>query len=373
MIELITNIPHPIHLVDSLCNPLLFATLSKDFPLVFITNFTLKRLLLSPLLQTARSLGFSVEILTIPEGEQAKTEETFLSLHKQLTRLSIPRQATLIGVGGGVILDIVGFVAATHCRGMPFIAIPTTLVAMIDASIGGKNGINLDHIKNRIGSFYLPQDVWICPNVLASLPHQEWIQGIAESIKHAYIADASILPILQNPTTLTSSEQLSLFIKRNCLCKADIVQKDMKDYGIRQILNFGHTLGHALEMLFAGRISHGFAISVGMVLETKISLALGIARNSNMLHLLTQDLLRYQLPVSLNDLYTRASIPWHSCDAILAALIYDKKRQNTSLPPFVMIEDIGIAASCNGRFCQPISKHLLTQILEEELHAVHGH
>ena len=110
-----------------------------------------------------------------------------------------------------------------------------------------------------------------------------------------------------------------------------------------------------------------------MVLETKLSLALGIARNSNMLHLLTQDLLRYQLPISLNDLYTRASIPLHSCDAILAALIYDKKRQNTSLPPFVMIEDIGIAASCNGRFCQPISKHLLTQILEEELHAVHGH
>ncbi|AAF73582.1 3-dehydroquinate synthase [Chlamydia trachomatis] len=373
MIELITDKPHPMHLVDSLCDPQLFATLAKTSPLIFITNSTLEILVLPPLLETARSLGFSVEILIIPEGEQAKTETTFLYLHKQLATLTIPRQATLIGVGGGVVLDIVGFVASTHCRGMPFIAVPTTLVAMIDASIGGKNGINLDHIKNRIGSFYLPKDVWICPSVLSSLPEQEFYHGIAECIKHAYIADASILPILQNPASLRSTKQLSLLIKRNCLCKASIVGKDIRDHGIRQILNFGHTLGHALEMLFTGKISHGFAISVGMVLETKLSLAMGVARNPNILHFLVQDLLRYQLPTSLKDLYAQAQIPIHSCSQILSALSYDKKKQNASLPPFVMIEEIGLAASCNGSFCQPASNHFLTHILKEDLHAMHDH
>ncbi|MBQ8498229.1 3-dehydroquinate synthase [Chlamydia sp.] len=373
MIELITDTPHNIHLVDSLCNPQLFAVLSKDFPLVFVTNSQLKTLFLPPLLKTARSLGFSVQLLVIPEGEKAKTGETFLSLHKQLTDLAIPRQATLIGVGGGVILDIAGFVAATYCRGMPFISIPTTLVAMIDASIGGKNGINLDHVKNRIGSFYLPKDVWICPEILRTLPKQEFYHGMAECIKHAYIVDPSILPLIQNPASLNTLDHLSLLIKQNCFCKASVVKKDFKDYTIRQILNFGHTLGHALEMLFAEKISHGFAISVGMVLETKLSLLLGIARNTNILHSLVKDLQRYHLPTSLKELYALPQVPSYSHTHILTALTYDKKNQNPLLPSFVMIEEIGQAASFGGRFCQPISKHILTQLLEEEFHAMYNH
>lgn len=372
MIELVTDSPHPIHLVDSLQNPKLFASLSTDFPLIFITNTKLNALILPPLLDLARSLGFSVETLTIPEGEETKTGDTFLSLHQQLTDLNVPRQATLIGVGGGVILDIAGFVAATHCRGMPFIAIPTTLVAMIDASIGGKNGINLNHIKNRIGSFYLPKAVWICPRKLSFLPQQELHHGIAECIKHAYIADSAILPLLQDPNALKKEDKLSLLIKKNCLCKASVVQQDVRDYAKRQILNFGHTLGHALEMLFIGKIPHSCAISVGMVLETKLSLSLGVARSPAILHSLIQDLLRYQLPVSLKDLYMRAQIPPHNCDQILSALTYDKKKQNSPLPPFVMIEEIGLAASFDGRFCQTISKHILTKVLEEEFYAMHN-
>src|SRR5207302_9006029 len=222
--------------------------------------------------QSLASSGFQAMLITVPAGEQSKTLEQAGAICDQMVAVGLDRQSFLIGLGGGVIGDISGFVAAIYHRGIPHVQIPTTLLAMVDSSIGGKTGVNTRDGKNLIGAIHHPLLVIDDIDVLKTLPRREFNQGFAEIIKHAVIADAKMFRNLQS-WKATEAVALQRLIKRNIQIKSKIVAKDERDRtGQRALLNFGHTIGHAIER--AGnyrKFLHGEAVSLGIVAACAIS------------------------------------------------------------------------------------------------------
>ena len=197
--------------------------------------------------------------IVIPAGEQSKSIENVIFIWNKLLEEKAGRDALLINLGGGTISDIGGFAASTYKRGIDFINVPTTLLAMIDASIGGKNGINFNNYKNQIGLFSEPNSVIINPNFLKTLNERELMSGLAEMMKYAFIADESLLDL--------DSDNYLDFIEKAAEIKEDIVSLDMKETGLRKILNFGHTIGHALESYYLEKenyLTHGEAVALGI-------------------------------------------------------------------------------------------------------------
>jgi len=222
---------------------------------------------------------FDVEVLVQEAGEKNKNLETIKKHYNILADKKFERKTTLVALGGGVVGDSAGFVAATFLRGLPFIQCPTSLLAMVDASVGGKVGVNLEHGKNLVGAFYQPEAVLIDPLVLKTLPQEEFISGMAECVKHAIIRDKNLFnwtktnldKILQ-----LDSEIIKELISRNVQIKATIVEQDEKEQNVRALLNLGHTYAHALESVLGyGTISHGQAVSLGLVAASKLSSLLG--------------------------------------------------------------------------------------------------
>jgi 3-dehydroquinate synthase len=218
------------------------------------------------------------ELFTVPAGEAHKTREQWALLTDTLLANGFGRDTTVLALGGGVIGDLAGFVAATFMRGVPFVQLPTTVLAMIDASVGGKTGVDTPAGKNLVGAFHQPRAVIADPGVLASLPANELRSGIAEAVKHGAIADAAyydsvdcqMLSILQAPT----GNAMESILARSIEIKAGIVLQDEREGGIRRNLNFGHTIGHAIESESGYTLLHGEAIAIGMVLEAKLGEAL---------------------------------------------------------------------------------------------------
>ena len=213
------------------------------------------------------------EIIEIEAGEVMKTLETAAQLWEILTEFETDRKALMINLGGGVITDMGGFIASTYKRGIPFINIPTTLLGMCDASIGGKTGIDHQFLKNIIGTFAHPEQIFVFPEFLQTLPFEELRSGFAEMLKHGLITDAKHWNDLISINELTP-QQIFPFIERSMKIKQNVVEQDFTEQNIRKTLNFGHTIGHALESLFLlkGRpIMHGEAVALGMICETKIS------------------------------------------------------------------------------------------------------
>lgn len=368
--------PHHVKLVGNILNTQLFSTFSKEYPLVILTDPYVHSYLLPPILETLYSLDYRVIVLSLPSGEQSKTWEFFISLQNCLIDNKITIGSSILAIGGGVVLDMAGFIASTYCRGIPLFLIPTTLTAMIDAAIGGKNGINLRGFKNRLGTIYYPKDVWIYPEFLRSLPKQEWSNGIAEAIKHGCIANPYLWKFLHNhhETLFTSSEILKELIKRNCAIKAAIVARDPNDRGLRRILNFGHTFAHAIETLSQGYVPHGQAVSVGMMLEMKIALHSGITQDATLIDRLHSLLSAFHLPTTLQEL--QELIPEHlhqefyHVEKIIQTLGYDKKNLSEKNMRIVMIEQLGKAAPFNGAYCTTPNMEILHSILREACHAL---
>ena len=210
--------------------------------------------------------------IVIQAGEQYKVQETVDSIIDQLIGFAADRKTWLIGVGGGVVTDLTGYAAAIYMRGLPFGFVPTSILAMVDASIGGKNGIDVGLYKNLVGTIRQPEFLLYDYSLLKSLPKEEWVNGFAEIIKHAAIKDAALFRELENnKLTLYQKDKAALarLIRRNVAIKSAVVEKDEFEQGERRILNFGHTLGHALENLYS--LSHGQAIAIGMVAACMIS------------------------------------------------------------------------------------------------------
>jgi 3-dehydroquinate synthase len=210
--------------------------------------------------------------IVINAGEQFKVQATVDSLIRQLIELGADRKTTLIGVGGGVVTDLTGYVAAIYMRGLSFGFVPSSILAMVDASVGGKNGIDVGVYKNMVGTIRQPQFLLFDYSLLKSLPKEEWINGFAEVIKHAAIKDAALFRELEKNKLSTYQRDkgaLAKLIRRNVVIKSKVVERDEFEKGDRRLLNFGHTLGHAIEKRY--ELSHGRAVSIGMVAASMLS------------------------------------------------------------------------------------------------------
>lgn len=218
---------------------------------------------------------------TMPAGERFKTRSTWAALTDALLAANAGRDTVVVALGGGVVGDMAGFVAATFMRGIPYVQVPTTLLAMVDASIGGKTGVDTAAGKNLVGAFHPPAAVMVDPVTLSTLPLAELRSGLAEAIKHGIVADEVYLArtVAVLPTVLAhpSGDAARELIVRSIEIKADVVRRDEREGGVRKVLNFGHTLGHALEQASEYSLSHGEAVAIGMVLESRVAEQMGIA------------------------------------------------------------------------------------------------
>jgi 3-dehydroquinate synthase len=301
---------------------------------VMITDSNVASLYAECVTQSLAVFGSQPTLITIPAGEKSKTLKQVGAICDQMIAAGLDRQSFVIGLGGGVIGDISGFVAAIYHRGIPHVQIPTTLLAMVDSSIGGKTAVNTAAGKNLIGAFHPPSLVIDDIDVLKTLPRRELNQGFAEIIKHAIIADAKMFEVLRSWKTGDASALQSL-IKRNIEIKSKIVAKDERDrIGDRAILNFGHTVGHAIER--AGhyrRFLHGEAISLGMIAACAISIrktGLPPRQRDAIINLLR----RFDLPTRLPPKFPRKKI--------FEALQHDKKFESGKIR-FVVTPGIGSA------------------------------
>lgn len=283
--------------------------------------------------------GCRVAVVTLPAGERSKCAETLFSLYSRCLAEGLDRKAFIVALGGGVIGDLAGFAAATFLRGIPFVQVPTSLLAMVDSSVGGKTGINLPEGKNLVGAFYQPRLVLADLQTLATLPEREYRAGLAEVAKYGVIADAKFFNELerQGPTLAdvhsASPKQLARMVGRCCEIKADVVARDEREGGLRAILNFGHTVGHAVEKVAGyGRYVHGEAVAIGSVFAARASVEqAGLAANTAVR---IEALLRaWALPMRAPE------CPW---SALRRALAVDKKSED-GLPRFVLVPALGQA------------------------------
>jgi 3-dehydroquinate synthase len=252
--------------------------------------------------------GTRIEILTIAAGEAHKTRETWARLTDDLLAHGFGRDSTIIALGGGVVGDIAGFVAATYMRGVPYIQVPTSLLAMIDASVGGKTGVDTSNGKNLVGAFHQPAAVVADIGVLTTLPAEHLRAGMAEAIKHGVIADVEYFNMVSEVATNLASTDVAgnkmlELVARSVEIKADVVRRDERENGVRKTLNFGHTIGHAVERCSNYSVLHGDAVAIGMVYESMLAERLGVAEpktSSRVRDVLQRAGLPVALPVSIS-------------------------------------------------------------------------
>ncbi|NDA62961.1 MAG: 3-dehydroquinate synthase [Chitinophagia bacterium] len=266
--------------------------------------------------------------IVLQPGEKYKVQETVNGIIHQLIQMGADRNSWLIGVGGGVVTDITGYVAGIYMRGLQFALVPTSLLAMVDASIGGKNGVDVGVYKNMVGLIRQPSILLFDMSFLQTLPKAEWRNGFAEIIKHAAIKDAKLFKLLQQHTIAQFKKDkvlLSRLIKTNVLIKTKVVLQDETEKADRKLLNFGHTLGHAIENQYA--LSHGEAISIGMTYAALLSeQMLGFTDANALIELLT----KYGLP-------TRATFDWKT---VTEVLMKDKKNSTKGMQ-YILLKKIG--------------------------------
>ena len=247
--------------------------------LMIVTNERVAPLYLAALEKTLAHLSVESEVVILPDGEQHKNLATLEKIYSALLEKKQHRSTTLIALGGGVVGDMTGFAAATYQRGVPFIQVPTTLLAQVDSSVGGKTGVNHPLGKNMIGAFYQPMSVVIDLAVLKTLPPRELAAGLAEVIKYGLIYDQDFFLWIENSIDALlqlDEEALMHAVRRSCEIKAEIVASDERESGIRAILNFGHTFGHAIEgALGYGTYLHGEAVAIGMRMAAELSVKQG--------------------------------------------------------------------------------------------------
>lgn len=268
--------------------------------------------------------------IKLPAGEEYKQQKTVDGIIDQLLQWQADKQTVIVGIGGGVITDMAGYAAGIYKRGVRLVQVPTSVLAMVDAAVGGKNGVDVGPYKNQVGTIYQPEYILFDYSFLNTLPEAEWINGFAEIIKHACIKDAKQFEFLAGKTIKDFMQDPALvasLIEKNVGIKISIVLKDEQETGDRKLLNFGHTLGHAIEATYG--LPHGHAISIGMVAAARISESINhftAGEKQQVIDLLQQ----YQLPVTFS----------FDQEKIWEILINDKKRENDSMS-FILLDAIG--------------------------------
>ena len=291
-----------------------------------VTNPDVGQHYAAPLAASLEAAGFQPVLCTVPEGEQHKTLATVASLYDQFLAGGLDRRSPVLALGGGVVGDMAGFAAATYLRGVPFVPVPTSLLAMVDASVGGKTGVDLPQGKNLVGAFKQPSVVIIDPAVLSTLPGEEFRAGLAEVVKHGIIGAPALFQQLEGagPTSLGQ------LVKDAVQVKVDVVAQDPFEQGRRAVLNLGHTFGHALELVSQFRIRHGEAVAVGLVAAAEMAAALERC-DPALVPRIRALLERLGLPVSL---------PGYDVAEVHRAMAHDKKRKGRTLR-FVIPQGLG--------------------------------
>lgn len=275
---------YPILIGEGILNTIGKHLSDIGFPkrIAIVSNEMISDLYAEQVCASLAAAGFDLLLINLPEGEQFKNLKTLQILYDELISNNFDRGSGLLALGGGVIGDIAGFAAATFLRGIPFVQVPTTLLAQVDSSVGGKTAVNHPLGKNLIGSFYQPELVLIDVETLNSLDQREISAGLAEVIKYGVIHDQEFFIWLENNVLGLKGREVKVLItavKRSCQIKADIVEVDEKEGSIRAFLNYGHTFGHAIEALSGyGEWKHGEAVAVGMVVAAKISVLQGMSK-----------------------------------------------------------------------------------------------
>ncbi len=299
-----------------------------------VTNPAVNKLYGQILSEGLQGAGLEVECIEVPEGETHKTLQDAQAVYDHLIENQYDRNTLLVALGGGVIGDMTGFIAATFLRGVPYVQVPTTLLSQVDSSVGGKTAVNHPKGKNLIGAFYQPQLVTIDLDSLRSLPADEFRAGMAEIIKYGVIEDPRLFDFLEKSSKKIleqDTESLATIIETSCAIKAKVVERDERESNYRMILNFGHTIGHAVEALTDyARFKHGEAVAVGMVYAARLSCQLG--RCSQKVVERIQSLVeQYGLPSHLPDF---------SADEYIQTMYRDKKAHDRNIR-FILVNDIG--------------------------------
>lgn len=311
---------------DILVEPGLVGELDKILPrycpaaaYALISDSHVGKLYGEPIAERLSGAGCQVELFTFPAGEWNKTRDTWASLSDRMLAAHLGRDCAVIALGGGVVNDVGGFVAATYLRGVPLVQVPTTLLAMIDSSIGGKTGVDVPAGKNLLGAFHQPSVVIVDPELLGSLSSVQLAAGLAEAVKHGVIADAEYFAFLEGEYAAIFAKHapaLERVVRRSVEIKAGVVAQDEREQGRRAILNFGHTIGHAIEATSKYEVLHGEAVAMGMVYEGRLAESLGIA-SSGVAQRIKAVLERLHLPVERPD--------GSHVDDLIAAMRTDKK------------------------------------------------
>lgn len=302
-----------------------------------ITDSNVEKIYGKKLLQDFKNNGIHAHLISFPAGEKSKGRSTKEKIEDKMLELAFGRDTCIIALGGGVVGDVAGFAAATYMRGIPYIQVPTTLLAMVDSSIGGKVAVDTPHAKNAIGAFHQPKKVIADLNFLKSLPKKELADGLAEMIKHALVKDKGFFGFLEKSIDKIMNCDFAVLepaVKTSCRIKAAVVMQDEKEKGMRKILNYGHTIGHAVESALSYKISHGNAIAIGMSYAAKISAKLGFLDEESV--------------IRQNNLLEHAGLP-HKLSRhklkpkkIIEHMRYDKKIAGSRLN-FVLLNSIGDA------------------------------
>ena len=307
----------------------------KDRKVCIVTDSNVNEKYAELVLQQIVSDVKNVSIFTFPYGEVNKNLDTVHNLYEFLISKAFDRNDILVALGGGVVGDLTGFAAATYLRGIRFVQIPTTLLSMVDSSMGGKTGVDFNSYKNMVGAFYMPKCVYMNLSTLKTLQSKEYFSGMGEIIKHGLIKDANYYQWLKQHIKGIKDMDYTILcsmIKRSCEIKKEVVELDPKEQGDRALLNFGHTIGHAVEKLMDLRLLHGECVAIGMVAASYISMKRGYITTEEFSDIkkLIED---FQLPVNINEL---------DKDEILEAITRDKKMDAGKIK-FILLRSIGDA------------------------------
>ena len=330
--------------------------------LAVITDSKVKGIYGNAVLAALRKHGAQAELFSFPAGEKSKTRETKARLEDQMFSKGYGRDSTVVAVGGGVVGDVAGFVAATYMRGIPHIQLPTTVVAQGDSSIGGKTAVDVPAGKNLVGAFHDPLDIFMDVKTLETLDDKNYRTGLTEIIKHGIIADAAFFGFIEKNLGTILSRKTSDYprvmvdlMRRNCAIKNAVVSADATEKNRRKILNYGHTIAHAIEPLLDYSLTHGEAVSIGIACEAFISHRLGYCSKDD-----------YEKQV---DLFEEVRLPTRLPDGISPKRIMEKmrldKKARQSEPEFVLLEKIGKTKDFNGKAATKIPEATLLKLLNE--------
>jgi len=329
------------NILESIAPDMKQADLAYNYAI--ITDSNVHKLYGESLKKHFSDLGLNNILLTFPAGEKNKNRQTKSKLEDEMLNNKFGRDSAVIALGGGVVGDVAGYLAATYNRGVKYVQVPTSLVACVDSSIGGKTGVDTPRGKNLIGSFHQPYRVYIDTNTLKTLPRKEVREGLAEVIKYGVIKDGNLFQFLEKNIEkifMHDKQALRHIVKTSCEIKGEVVENDEKESNLRKILNFGHTIGHGIEALSDFKITHGEAISIGMIAEGKIAIKLGLWNHDEL--------------TRLQNLIGSASLPTDipqstGIEKLIDVMKLDKKARGGEIEMTLPIK-IGEMSSINGNY-----------------------